>query len=523
MALAMAVASLGLAAGPQPKSTAAPAIAGAVPVNRPDVPGGYESSFVLIRIKPDAQVVKRSDGLWTIQRRELAPDSPDLDASAIAAALQRHRVLAVKPVFTGVHVNPRMAADLGLDRYFKVQMPRGSDAPAIARELRGFTARIEHAQADNIGGIAVVPNDTYFNQQWDMLNTGQNGGTPNADCHATQAWDLHQGTSQVMLAIIDTGVQHLDPNIAGTVDHPELFGRVVSGWNTRDDTDNTNDEHGHGTHCAGIAGAAGNNAQGVAGMNWNMKILAMRVTDAVGNANQTDVAEAVVYAVDHGANVLSMSLQFYGGVNTALQDAVAYAYGSNVLPVAATGNYQAPGIIAWPAKYPKCMGVGATERFDGHAGFSNNGPEIDLSAPGAEIFGLWRDSQYTTGFPSVGVQSGTSMATPHVGGLACLMKSYNPLLTAAQLEHILKITCDDKGTAGWDPLFGWGRINAYAALRAATKPADVNRDGVVNIDDLLAMIAAWGTCPASSLCPADITANGVVDIDDLLQVLLNWG
>src|SRR5438552_7015472 len=92
MALAMAVASLGLAAGPQPKSTAAPAIAGAVPVNRPDVPGGYESSFVLIRIKPDAQVVKRSDGLWTIQRRELAPDSPDLDASAIAAALQRHRV-----------------------------------------------------------------------------------------------------------------------------------------------------------------------------------------------------------------------------------------------------------------------------------------------------------------------------------------------------------------------------------------------------------------------------------------------
>jgi thermitase len=497
-------------------------IAGAAAVDRPDVSGGYESSYIIVKVKPGVQSNRLNDGRWTFRHSDHAGPAPEAASAGLATTLQRHGAHNIKRMFAQAHINPQNAASTGLDRYYRIAIPRGSNAPAVAREIRGHAALIEIAQADNIGTLAVVPNDSFFNQQWDMLNTGQSGGTPGADCNATAAWDLHQGSSSVTIAIIDSGVQHFDSNIAGSVDHPDLVGRVITGWNTRDDNNNTLDENGHGTHVSGIAAANSNNNMGVAGMNWNAMVLAMRVTDAIGNANQTDVAEAVTYAVNHGANIVSMSLQFYGGPVQALQDAVAYAYDSGVLPIAATGNNQSPGTIAYPAKYPKCMAVGATDRLDHHAGFSNNGAEIDLSAPGAEIFGLWNNSQYTNGMP-ITTQSGTSMATPHVSGLAGLMLSYNHALTPAQIEHLLKVTCRDLGTPGWDSLFGWGRIDARAALQAAARPADVTRNGIVNIDDLLLVVTTWGACAPNSLCPADIDANGVVNIDDLLAVINNWG
>jgi thermitase len=211
-----------------------------------------------------------------------------------------------------------------------------------------------------------------FGQQWDMNNTGQNGGTPDADVDRPECWDVHQGSASVILAVIDTGVQHFQASAPGSVDHPDLAGRVITGWNTLLDNDFTIDEHGHGTHCAGIAAATGNNGVGVAGMNWNVIVMALRITAGTGGAaNSTDCAEAVTWATDNGADVISMSLGF--SANPLLESAVAYAYDSGVLPVAASGNNGSATNILYPAKYAKCMAIGATNNLDVRWISSNGG------------------------------------------------------------------------------------------------------------------------------------------------------
>jgi subtilisin family serine protease len=177
------------------------------------------------------------------------------------------------------------------------------------------------------------------------------------------------------------------------------------------------------------------------------------------------------------------------------------------------------------------MAIGATTNTDVRWPSSCFGAELDIVAPGANIFGLWRNSGYTTsGFP--GLQSGTSMATPHVSGLAALLMSYNPALSVPQIEQIIKDSVDDIGVPGWEPELGWGRLNMRAALEAATAPCegDANGSGTVDVDDLLAVITGWGICQAPpAACPPDVfppgspPGNGVVDVDDLLSVITHWG
>lgn len=485
-----------------------------------DVFGGYASTHVVVKVKPGVEPARLADGRWTFvtaanqqagkKNRAGQVQAAQVDAIAgeLATRLHAGQARAIKRALKTQFANAALASQIGLDRYFRIELPPGSDTPRIVAELAAFDSRFESVQLDGVGGIAAVPNDPSFGSQWNMNNTGQIGGTVDEDVDGPETWDLHQGDSTVTVAIVDSGVQ---------ADHPDLLGRVLPGWNTNEAPPNSNsaDVHGHGTHVAGILAATGNNGFGVAGMNWNVNILPVRCVNSGGSGTELMCADAIMWAADSDAQIISMSLQYYTGSDD-LRDAVIYAAGQGKMLVAASGNFQFAGTVAYPARFPQCMGVAGTNRFGGLYFGSNSGAEVDVSAPGQDVFSLWKDS----GFNSL---SGTSMATPHVSGLATLIMSRNPTLSVAQIENLITSTVVDHGDPGWDSHYGLGVINARRAVYLALPfPGDHNLDELVNIDDLLNTINAWGECPLAAPCPADYNLTGFVDIDDLLTVINNW-
>jgi subtilisin family serine protease len=492
----------------------------------PDRFGGYASSHIIVQVKPGITPAQLPDGSWTFTAAQGQPAQDQ----AIAPALARRNVSSITPIPRVAPANKALAQQLGLDRYYMISVSPGSDTPAMATEFAAFNQVFDRAMIDPIGGLATVPNDSDFSLQWNMHNTGQSGGTADADVDAPECWDIHQGLPETIVAVLDTGVQQnyefdpTNPGDAATVEHPELAGKVISGWDFNDGNGNTSDYHGHGTHCAGTIAALANNGTGIAGLNWNAQILAVKVVNNSGSGSATTAADGVTFATDNGADIISMSLQYYNlAAGHPLETAVAYAYDSGVLPIAAAGNFQAPGTIAYPAKFAKCMAIGATNHNDLKWSGSNTGPEIDITAPGQAVYSLWKNSGNST-------QSGTSMATPHVAALASLIVSYNPDLTLTQVEAIIRNTAEDKGVEGFDTSYGWGRINANAALLAAAPvcAGDITGDRAVDVNDLLAAISSWGFCPSPpASCPADIApkdgGDGTVNIDDLLLIVTQWG
>lgn len=405
---------------------------------QPDVIGGYDSSRVVIKVTP-------TGGFRAGVRTELD------------ALLDQWGAIDVRPAYRHAFRSRAVAARFGLDRTYVVELPPGTDIPALIDACHALRAEVEFAELDVIGGVAdTIPNDPDFSLMYGLHNTGQTGGVEDADIDAPAAWDLHTGDyGTVTIAIIDSGV---DP-------HPEFADRIVPGTNTNDPNspDLTEDGCPHGTHVAGIAAAAGNNGIGMAGVTWGALIMPVRVLNGCSGTQQ-QCADGIVWATDHGADICSMSLQYYT-YSQALEDAVNYAHSLGVVVVAAAGN-NAGNTIAYPAKFANCVAVGATTDRDTWALFSNYGPEIDVAAPGDNIWSTWTNNGYI-------YSDGTSMATPHVSGLAALVKSYNPGLTNEEIITIITGTADDRGDPGWDEKFGYGRINAQAALAAATPPIQI--------------------------------------------------
>lgn len=428
-----------------------------------------------------------------------------VDHGPIDASLEKWKTRRAASLLSASRCkNPRAAARLALDRTYVLEVPPGTDTAAFAAEL-SQTPGIEKVELDGIGGIAgITPNDPNFALQWALENTGQFGGVPDADLDLSEAWEYTTGSATVTIAIVDTGVQ---------ADHPELIGRVLPGWNTYNNNSDASDPHGHGTFVAGVAAARGDNGIGIAGMNWNARILPVRCVSSAGVGTESQCAQAIIWATENGADVISMSLQYYQGTDF-LRDAVAYAYDSGVLPIAATGNGQGP-VVAFPARFPKCLAVGATNRNDLLWPGSNYGPQVDVTAPGQEIFSLWRNSGYQQ-------LSGTSMATPHVSGLASLLLSIDPLLSPAELENALLSTVADLGPKGFDIEFGWGRVNALAAVRDVTPLGDSNCDGRVNVLDINSFVLALSDPvayaalhPGCARLRADLNGDGAVTVQDI--------
>lgn len=347
-------------------------------------------------------------------------------------------------VVKALPAEPKARATLvqeGLNRIYRLKVDEKAD---LAQVIRTFESSpyVEYAEPNYIAHVFVTPNDSYWSSQWGMTKI-----------EAPAAWDIATGSSSVTIAILDTGVDLL---------HPDLSGKLASGYDFANDDSNPQDDHGHGTHVAGIAAARTNNGTGVAGLSWDAKIMPVKVLNDRGSGEYEDVANGIIYAVNNGAGIINLSL---GGsaYSSVLKDAVKYAHDLGCVIAAAAGNNNSS--VSYPARYPEVIAVAATDSNDQRASFSNYGPEIDIAAPGVNI-----RSTHWWGSSTYGWLSGTSQASPHVAGLAALVWSVNPGLNNTQVESIIKQTADDLGAAGRDNYYGFGRINARRALKA-TAPA----------------------------------------------------
>jgi subtilisin family serine protease len=331
---------------------------------------------------------------------------------------------------------------------------------------------IEYAEPDYLASGAIIPSDPRWNNQWAPAKIG-----------APAAWEITTGSTEVIIAVLDTGIDLDHPDLAAKIwTNPgevpanglddDQNGKVddVHGWHFYHycynsdcppfEDNNPQDDNGHGTHVAGIAAAETDNGVGIAGISWGAQLMPVKVLDEYGEGWYSDVIAGIVYATDNGADIINLSL---GGEasSQAMQEAVDYSHARGVLLIAATGNNSGP--VLYPAACNHVLGVGATDVEDRRWRFSNYGPEIDVVAPGDEIYSTWpwRDGYF--------YQSGTSVATPHVAGLAALIWSVRPDLANDQVAQVITQTACDLGEPGWDEFYGWGRIDAYQALLSVTR------------------------------------------------------
>jgi subtilisin family serine protease len=280
--------------------------------------------------------------------------------------------------------------------------------------------------------LDVLPNDPGYMYQADMNAINAPGG-----------WQYFTGSSNVIIAIVDSGVD---------MSNADLVGRLLPGWDFVNNDNDAQDDYGHGTHVTGIAAATGNNSTGMAGLDWAAKILPIKVLDNAGNGTYVNVALGIRYAVDHGANIINLSLG--STFNSPLiAEAIDYAYQHGVTVVASTGNTNSA--VMYPAALPHVIAVGAVNNSGELWALSNHGAEVDLVAPGVGIF--------SSDIPNYRTRSGTSMAAAHVSGLASLLLGMTSL-TPEQVESTMEETSRDLGAAGWDSLFGYGMIQIRDAI-----------------------------------------------------------
>jgi len=326
---------------------------------------------------------------------------------------------------------------------------------------------VEYAELNYVYHTFGDPDDPRFSEQW-----------AHTRMQSSAAWDITTGSTDVTIAIIDTGIDE---------GHPDLVSKIAAGYDFVDRDSDPHDLNGHGTHCAGIAAALANNGTGIAGTDWNARIMPIRVLDREGSGYSSDITDGITWAYQHGAQVLSLSLGG-AGYSQAMQDAISAAHAAGSLVVAAMGNcrtYDPPACPSanptnYPAAYSNVMAVAATGRTDGYTYYSQYGNHCDIAAPGGEISYLGDPDGILSTLPTYdsfylrtayGYRKdydhlqGTSMATPYVAGLAGLVWAADPTMTPDQVQDTIQSTADDLGSPGWDQDFGHGRINGLAALQ----------------------------------------------------------
>ena len=316
--------------------------------------------------------------------------------------------------------------------------------PAAFNAHVALDANVRYSEVEGTYQAFWTPNDPFWptsDYQWGAKQIVAN-----------LAWDKTRGSTTVKLCIIDSGLYKAHEEFAG-------LARVAQGYDfVFEDTD-PNDPNGHGTHVAGIASAQEGNSKGIAGIA-KVTLVPVRVLDGAGSGTTTDVAQGFRYARDIGCHIASASLG--GGASTTIQDAVVYAQNGGVLVIAATGN-DGCACVRYPAGYSGVLGVGATDKSNLKASFSNTGSHVDIAAPGVSIVSTYKTISGCTTNCYVYLD-GTSMATPYVSGVAALVKSYNSGLTASQISSRLTSTAQDLGAAGWDSSFGYGLVRADRAV-----------------------------------------------------------
>ncbi len=363
---------------------------------------------------------------------------------------------------------------------------------------------VEYAEPNYLVRASIIPNDTQFGQQWGLRNTGQTGGLSGADIDAAPAWDTITGTTSVIIGVLDSGMDYRhadlknnlytnpgedpwsDPNDPSTGNKIDDDGNGLvddwKGFNFLADHNDVYDDNAHGTHVAGIAGAVGNNGQGVSGVCWQVRIMGLKFLNAAGDGNVGDAIEAIEYAANMGVDILNCS---WGGpdYSETLRNMVTYANGQGVLLVAAAGNggVNTDDTPEYPACFevPNVISVAASDAGDQRAVWGNENETtddcgfgcsnvvaavpgsnfgvttVDLAAPGKDIL-----STVPGGYA---VFSGTSMSAPYVSGAAALVLARNPGWTPSQLKGRLMNTVDKVSAFSGLCVTG-GRLNLQKAL-----------------------------------------------------------
>ena len=396
----------------------------------------------------------------------VADESSMTDSSVLAITNPSANIVVEASDSSSFHALEDLVVSTGLEVVYSdehswiMTLAAGVDNSAL-REISQQSG-IESVSSEQRARLLFTPDDPSSSLQWglDVVN-------------AYEAWDISRGSHDVIVAVLDTGIDWTHPDIAANMwtDADGYYGYNFISDNRlpMDDNINSYDDDGnwianiytyHGTHVAGVVGAVINNGIGVAGMA-NVRMMAVKVMNDSGEGTDATVASGIRWAVDNGAHIVTMSLGV-DGPSTILENAINYATIRGVLTVAASGN-SGSSYVSYPAAYDPVIAVGAVDSTRSHASFSNYGTGLDISAPGVQIYSTMGGGSYQS-------LSGTSTAAPYVAGIAGLMLSVNPALTAEDIGTVINSTAADISRAGYDTLTGWGIVDAFGAVEQIAAP-----------------------------------------------------
>ena len=367
----------------------------------------------------------------------------------------------------------------GLDRIYLAEFSSKENLKSVLKRLKKDPS-VEYAEPNYKVTIDALPSDPDLSELWGLNNTGQTGGTPDADINAPDAWDIQTGSLDVVIAVIDTGVDYNHPDLSANIwtnpgeianngvdDDGNGFIDDIHGYDFLNGDNDPFDDYGHGTHCAGTIGAVGDDENGIVGVNWTVKIMPIKFLGLSGGSTDAAIA-SIGYAIDNGANIMSNS---WGGgaYSEALEDAIFAANEAGILFVAAAGNSGSNNDISphYPSSYdaPNVVSVAATDHNDNMANFSCYGvTSVDIGAPGVDIYSTVPTGSCTLCDPSgYKYLNGTSMATPHVAGAAGLIKAQYPGLSAMGIKSMILGGVDPISALSGMTATG-GRLNAHNSL-----------------------------------------------------------
>lgn len=392
-----------------------------------------------------------------VEEPRLAEDEPLMEVVDESSSMVKGKILVqydtsenLEEILSKMNLLGFSDVEAGDDGILVLDVPPGSeiDSAVLIESLAGIQSAAPMLEAT---ALDIIPNDPEFANQPYLTMIDAAGG-----------WDYTTGSGNVIIAVIDTGVNYTNL---------DLSGRLVGGYDFVNNDYDPFDDNGHGTHVAGIIAATGNNGNGIAGLDWQAKIMPIKVLDASGSGSDLNVYYGILYAVDNGASIINLSLAL-DSYSALVAAAVDYANSRGVTVVAASGNTNST--VNYPAALPQVIAVGAVDNSENRAFYSNYGSALDVVAPGNNVL--------STEGSGLNYRTGTSMAAPQVTGLASLLKSIRPM-TPAQIKTTIETTSKDLGANGWDQYFGNGLIQVRHAiewlmgrLKAASSRPDSEED-----------------------------------------------
>lgn len=396
------------------------------------------------------------EGSGAVSERFVLQLQPNLSASDLASAREQFNLSELSPFTYGDSDLWMATVDMSTNRHATVESSSIgammesdliiSAEPETFFTAYGFESVRSHAERYMSDAMVVIPNDTYYEQQW-ALDAIQ----------LEDAWETTTGSSEIIVAVLDSGAE---------MDHPDLLGNLVAGYDFIDGDNEPWDDLGHGTHVASVIGGLTNNGEGTAGINWHIKVMPIKVLNERGVGSVQHIIEGIEWAVDHGADIINLSL---GSPDTsiALRLAVRRAVDiEGIVVVAASGNeYEDGNPVSYPAAYREVIAVGATDEEGNHAPFSSSGNHLDVAAPGIEILA----ATWTGSGAEYAYYTGTSMSAPIVSGVVGLMLAVDGELSPERVSSILTSNAQDVGAAGWDEFTGYGIVNAGASMRDVSR------------------------------------------------------